>query len=187
MNKKRWLIIGAVIVLLIILGLTTETWHIVYVDGPYHGRVIDKTTGRPIVGAAVVAVWSKEVPFIAHAIITYYDAQETLTDQQGNFTIPGVWGVFLIPLTKMRDPLFTIFKPGYEAYRARKLGPSGGKGRTDVRLQLLTVRKERLENLGRIYVSSHVPEEKYSNLIRLRNIERKQLGLRPTHVRKEDP
>lgn len=164
--------------LLIVLGLTTGTWHIVYVDGPYHGRVIDKTTGRPIVGAAVVAVWSKEVPFIAHAIITYYDAQETLTDQQGNFTIPGVWGVFLIPLTKMRDPLFTIFKPGYEAYRARKLGPSGGKGRTDVRLQLLTVRKERLENLRAGHLGPYVPKERYPNLIRLKSVERANLGFK---------
>lgn len=178
MKKRKWLLIGGVIALLIVVGLTTGTWHLVYVDGPYHGRVMDKTTGRPIEGAAVVAVWWKEIPFIAQAITNYYNAQETLTDQGGNFTIPGIWGAAIIPLTKIREPLFTIFKPGYEAYRERRLAPPEKEGRTVVELRPLNTRKERLENLSAGYLGPRVPKVKYPNLSKLRSVERKNLGLK---------
>lgn len=152
--------------------------HLVYADGPYPGTVIDKETRQPIEGAAVLAVWWKRSPGIAHPIISFYDAQETLTDQGGNFTIPGILGGSPNPLTMIHEPLFTIFKPGYEAYGDWKLKPPSQEGRTVVELRRLTAREERLRNLDRIFISSHVPREKYPELLRLKKAEQANLGLR---------
>ena len=161
------------------LVLLAGCGHLVYADGPYHGRVIDQETKHPIEGAAVLAVWWKRAPGPGHPSISFYDAQETLTDQDGNFTIAGIRGGSLNPLAIIQEPLFTIFKPGYEAYGDRKLAPSGEKGRPVVELRALTTREERLRNLDRIYPGPRVPEEKYPNLIRLERLEEVNLGLRP--------
>ena len=175
------------------LVLLAGCGHLVYADGPYRGKVIDKETGQPIEGAAVVAIWRKETPMIAHPDVTFYDAQETLTDQKGNFTLPGIRGGSLNPLTKIREPLFTIFKPGYEAYGDRKLAQPAKEGQTVVELGRLETREERLRNLSNIHVRICTPElpeglrdvspycvppAKIPNLIRLRKAERINLGLR---------
>lgn len=168
-----------------VLLLLAGCGHLVYADGPYRGRVLDAETKQPIEGAAVLAVWWKRSPVIVHPVITFYDAQETLTDQSGNFTIPGIFGGSLNPLAVIEEPLFTIFKPGYEAYGDRKLPLPGKERRAVVELRHLTTREDRMRNLREVYVPSDVPEEKYRNLIKLRNIERVNLGLSPTHIRKE--
>jgi hypothetical protein len=163
--------------------------HLVYADGPYHGRVLEAETKRPIDGAAVLAVWWKRSPGLGHPIITVYDAQETLTDQDGNFTIPGIAGGSLNPLATIEEPLFTIFKPGYEAYGDRKLAAPGEERRTVVELRALTTRDERLRNLrllmhARACMSdepppaSCIPREKFPNLTRLKHVEERNLGLR---------
>jgi len=89
---------------------------LVYADEPYHGRVIDAETKQPIEGAAVVAIWRERAPGIAEAITTYHDVQETITDQQGNFTIPGILGIPTVATAKIQESEFIIFQPGYEAY-----------------------------------------------------------------------
>ena len=157
----------------------------IYADGPYHGRVIDAETKQPIEGAAVLAVWSRRAAFLAHPSITYYDAQETLSDKGGNFTIPGTSSFSLNPLSRIDEPRFTIFTPGYRAYTAvfqvsTQDTPTGlyeKDGMLVVELKQLTRKEERLENLGRISISSRVPNEKYPNLMRLRDLEEASLGL----------
>jgi hypothetical protein len=175
--RKRWRLIGAA--LLGVLIILVANGRIFYIDFPYRGKIIDKETKRPIEGAAVVAVWWMESP-APHPIITYYDAYEIVTDVEGNFTTPWVWGGSINPLPKLRPPNFTIFKPGYEAYRARRftsqINPASRWWRSVVELHHLTTRKERLRNLS-FHPGSGVPDEKIPNLIRLRNIERKHLGL----------
>ena len=170
------------------LVLLAACGHLVYADGPYQGRVIDRETKQPIEGAAVLAVWWKRAPGPGHPIISFYDAQETLTDQDGNFTIPGTRGGSLNPLATIQEPLFTIFQPGYEAYGARKLARPGSEERTTVELRRLTAREERLRNLDEISfarfclpdekTTSCIPREKAPNLVRLRAEERRSLGLR---------
>jgi PPOX class probable F420-dependent enzyme len=44
--------------------------HVIYVDGPYHGTVIDSETKQPIEGAAVLAVWWKEAPAVGHYTVS---------------------------------------------------------------------------------------------------------------------
>ena len=76
-----------ILVLFLSLGLvSTSCGHVLYSDGPYPGKIIDRETNEPIEGAAVLAVWWKETPMIAEAQRSYYDAQDTVTDREGNFT-----------------------------------------------------------------------------------------------------
>jgi hypothetical protein len=185
------LVLGCV--LLLSLGYSPS----LLADGPYHGRVIDKETKQPIEGAAVVAIWWKETAMIGHPIQSVHDAQETLTDKDGNFTIPGTSTISLNPFSRIWEPKFTIFKPGYQAY-----GAHGGwswkpisvpetialyekDDRTVAELKPLKTRDERIENQRQVSISSRVPEEKYPELIRLRNIERENLGLKPTYPPKK--
>lgn len=152
----------------------------IYADGPHHGRVIDKETKQPIEGAAVLAVWWKETPMIGHPMQSVHDVQETATDKDGNFTIPGT--STFSPISRIHEPLFTIFKPDYQAYGYNggwKLQSPGRDGRTVVELGALRTREERLENQGRVSVSDCDRNEKCPNLIRLINVERSNLGLKP--------
>jgi len=195
--KKSWL--SLLIVFLAGCG------HVLYADGPYHGKVIDKQTKQPIEGAAVVAVWMKESPFIGHYMVRYYDAQETVTDQEGNFTIPGIVGGSANPLAKIREPSFTIFKPGYVAYRNLAFKPISVSGNIEVfekdslvvfALGRLTTREERMRNLIGLNPAPRcgpqddpasslcLPDGKYPNLIRLKNVEERDLGLEPTQRQK---
>lgn len=175
---------GIVVTALCAFVLSAGCGHILYADGPYHGKLIDRETKQPIEGAAVVAVWWKEDP-APHPIITFYDAQETLTDQEGNFTVPGIIGGSINPLTKIREPLFTIFKPGHEGYDARKLAPPGETGRTIVQLRKALTREERSRSLSQAHIRVCTPElpeklrdvgpycvppEKVPNLLKLKKI-----------------
>ncbi len=163
-----------------------------YADGPYHGKVIDKETKEPIEGTAVLAVWWKRTAMIGHPMESVHDAQEVVTDSDGNFTIPGASTFSLNPFSRIDEPKFTIFKPGYKAYYGLLVPfvydvPTGlyeKDGKMIVELQELKTREERLENLGKIFVPSDVPDEKNPNLVKLRNIERANLGLKPTHLKK---
>lgn len=189
---KKAVRIGALTGLL----LSTACGHLVYADGPYRGRVLDVETKRPIEGAAVVAIWRKQTPVIAHPDVTFYEAQEAVTDQEGNFTIPGIWGGAINPLAKIRKPSFLIFKPGYEAYGERQ--PERNEQRV-VELRRLTTRAARIRNLSRATlrictpelpeglrdVSPYcVPREKIPNFINLKELEESNLGLTPRRTPK---
>ena len=157
--------------------LATAYGRIIYIDFPYRGKVIDKESKQPIGGAAVVAVWWMETFTFVQAMISFYEAHESVTDQEGNFTAPWVWGASINPLKKVRRPLFTVFKPGYEAYSERHLERPLGWSRTVVELRRLSSQKERLENLTAAYLGPLVPEKKYPMLNRLKSVERVNLGL----------
>ena len=153
--------------------------HILYADGPYYGKVIDSETKQPIEGAAVVAVWRKQSPSVGHYTVTYYDAQETVTDQAGNFTIPGISGGSFNPLAEIREPLFTIFRPAYEVYDARRLPRPDNTGISVLKLRHLLTREERQKNLVNVDVFPDVPRDKYPNFIKLKISESADLGLTP--------
>jgi len=194
MRQPILLIVGASVLVFISAGCG----HVLYADGPYHGKVIDKETKRPIEGAAVVAGWRKEAP-AAHPIITIYDAQEAVTDREGNFTVPGIVGGSVNPLAKIREPSFNIFKPGYAAYgETRESAMPRENDRILLALGVLTTREQRVRNLSDVLFFSTctprelaerleekmrvappycVPEEKIPNLLRLKKMEEYELGL----------
>ena len=132
---------------------------------------------------------------IAEAQLFYYDAQDTVTDREENFTIPGITGGSVNPLAKIKEPLFTIFKPGYEAYKARRLSSAGDDGRSVFQLGSLSAktRNEKINNMAGIVDGVCtpdrdrqfcIPEDKFIEFVRLIDIERKTLGLRPRYPRK---
>jgi len=84
-------------------------------DGPYEGRVIDVDTGQPIEGVVVLGDWSREHISPGGAVHTFYDAQETVTDKNGDFRIEGMGLKILSNVTPM-DVL--IFKAGYEYFES---------------------------------------------------------------------
>lgn len=84
---------------------------LVYYDGTYHGRVIDAQTREPIEGAVVLGVWSKGYMGAGGIAHEYYDARETVTDAQGEFSIEGMGPRVMTHLQKMD---VVIFKAGYE-------------------------------------------------------------------------
>jgi hypothetical protein len=139
-------------------------------DGPYKGKIVDAETGEPIAGAAVLAVWRKQAPGIGHPREGIFDAKEAVTDENGDFFIPGTSG--LAVGWRIQEPIFAIFKPGYEA-----LVGSWRDEWAEARLLRLKTRDERLRNLSTIFiVSGQVPERKYPHLKKLKAEERMSLG-----------
>ena len=82
-------------------------------DGDYKGRVVDEQTREPIEGVVITAVWSYLCPTPAGQISGFYDAIETLTDERGDFTVPGKGLRLFIDLDTAR---VSIFKAGYEYF-----------------------------------------------------------------------
>ena len=149
----------------------------------YYGRVIDAETKEPLEGAAVLAVYYTEKPSPGGPVSFYREAQETVTDKNGEFKIPS------ITLTTFKfvhffdpHPQFTIFKPGYGSYPRHKdvrpmFVPNGSlpaNKHVTIELPVLKTKQERKENLcGR---DLDAPLSKQKNLIILLNQERKYLG-----------
>jgi len=154
--------------------------------GPYYGKVVDAETKEPLEGAAVLAVYYTTSSGPGGSLSHYLDAQETVTDKNGEFRIPPLTvTTFRVLHGFDAHPLFTIFKPGYGAYPNHKdvkpIFPYGSlppKQYVTIELPKLKTREERLLNYGCDPLSD-VPETKYKNLFRLIQEERKTLGLEP--------
>lgn len=116
--KKNKLIILSIILLLLVLtsNIFGRGW-ICYHDGPYKGKVVDAETGEAIDGAVVLGEWPLEhYGGPAGPIITFCDAQETVTDKNGEFKVPRAFCFHIWPFTKMGEESFKVFKPGYDSY-----------------------------------------------------------------------
>lgn len=144
--------------------------------GIYRGRVVDAETGQPLPGAAVVAVWMRDVVRPVHSTTYFYAACEALTDDRGAFAIDARPVEDGAPRT-VRGPDFQVFLPGYAA--AQSGGRDPGSGRTTYRLARLPTVEERRRAL--LHVAVSVPPAKVPNLVRLINQERTSLGLEPVH------
>jgi len=151
-------------------------------DGPYEGRVIDADTGQPIEGVVVLGVWNKEYPTPGGAVHEFYDARETVTDKNGEFSIPGMGLEILSNVTPM-DVL--IFKTGYrylestwrglkvDILLSKKIKWEGNKA--IIPLKKLTMEERKTQLFGK----ENIPDEKQKLLIRELNKERIEIGLTP--------
>jgi len=118
LERRPLLVLPLAIVLFILLANIFGDGWIVYIDGPYRGKVVDAETGAPLEGVVIAGVWDVEVAAIADSTTTYCDVQEAVTDKYGRFSmIPG-WCISPWPLAHLVRPDFTIFKPGYFGHRA---------------------------------------------------------------------
>lgn len=82
--------------------------------GPFNGKIVEADTKEPIEGVVVLVEWHKK-QLLADASI-YLDAQETVTEKDGKFYLPGIW--IFNPFHRYTVySIITIFKSGYEAER----------------------------------------------------------------------
>lgn len=116
--------------------------------GPFRGQVIDAETGRPIAGAHVAVLWIREPPSL-HYAQWFYDAEETVTDNEGRFEIPRETRLLT---AWVRGPDIHLFAPGY-LVQAPEVTPADGRTYVDptvVRMRPLKTREEqcKYEPLG---------------------------------------
>jgi hypothetical protein len=146
--------------------------------GPFGGQLIDVETGKPIAGAAVLVVWWEAILSpVGHPTERFYDAREALTDAEGRFEIPRL----SVPLWKLGIQAGQVlyFAPGYEPH-GKIVSPPDGQpfvAPTVVQMRRLKTREELLQK-SRGYPSA-IPAERMREFLRLINIERTMLGLKP--------
>lgn len=95
----------------------------------FSGKVIDIETKEPIEGAAVLAVYYKETYTIAGSNSWVIDAQETLTDGNGEFEIPFRMRWFRLYRGSTEGRLI-IFKPEYGVFPDHKLSNAIGENKS---------------------------------------------------------
>lgn len=130
--KKSILIIACILIFL------PSCIYAVRYEGDYRGKVIDADTNEPIEGVVVLGVWYKEYTGAPGAIHKFYDARETVTDKNGEFSIPGM-GLMIISNVIAR---FSIFKAGY-FYNDYTSWETFSKGNVIIRLKKLTMEQWR--------------------------------------------
>ena len=155
--------------------------------GAFYGKVVDMETNEPLEGAAVLAVYYTESYGPAGAHTHYLDAQETVTDKNGEFKImPLTVKTFRVLHSFNPNVYFTIFKPGYGCYPWHKnvkpiFVPNGTLPVNQyviIELPKLKTVSEKLANTM-IPLSSKIPVEKYMKLNELINQEITNLGRSP--------
>ena len=81
------------------------------------GRIVDKETGQPVVGAVVSATWGMNdaAKWEGGSHTCCYRVASTLTDAEGRFELPGRVEIFRpMPLTWLeRNPDLTWIHPAY--------------------------------------------------------------------------
>jgi len=160
--------------------------------GEYYGRVVDGETKEPLEGAAVLAVYKTQKPSPGGPVSFYLDAQETVTDKNGEFKIPSLTVTTFRMLHRFdAHPQFTIFKPEYGWYPWHKdvkpmFVPNGSlpaKTYVTIELPKLKTKEESIRNTDHHPLG--VPDGKMRKLIELNNIERTSLGFDPSHIQEK--
>jgi len=171
---------------LICLLLSTTTGC--YAHGPWRGKVIDAETKQPIEGAAVVAVWEKNLRGPAGMDTRFLDARETLTDKEGKFEIPSFRALDIFFVREITGPKFTIFKPGYGSYPSYVANAKDFKTSYEtifeakediIELPVFRTKEDRLKAVNEAVPFSDVPRYKVKKLMTLINSEMVYLGLPP--------
>ncbi len=155
--------------------------HAVRYDGPYSGKVIDADTKEPIEGVVVLGVWYTAQFSPAGATHNFYDAKETVTDKNGEFSILGM-GLRVLSTLELREVV--IFKTGYEHLAIgpwvslkkdillrKRIQWEGNKAIIPLKKWTL---EERRNRFGSYYVN--IPEEKQRLLLQEIEKENREIG-----------
>lgn len=184
MSRKRRFTLILVLMLLLLsgVGMAKAGWML-YTGGPYRGQVLDAETRQPLKGAVAFFEWKHKVyggPGGPKS--RFLKAVEVLTDKEGRFYVPWFVGTSLNPFSLVLEPTWFVYYPGYKSEQVVVTPPTGVmlKDSTVILKQRLLGREERLQTLD--LVPGGVPDEAMPNLIRLLNIERANLGLKPVHT-----
>lgn len=186
-----------IFVILSILFMTSPAYAggwLIYYDTSYTGKVVDAETNQPIEEVAVLGVWYlQRFGGAGGPLAKFFDAKETVTDKNGEFTVPGVIGFHWWPFTKMYRPRFIIYKPGYDSYPPYDLMRPGITGMEQqgflehkgniVKLPRVKNKQERMKALVSVSICGDVPDniciprKKASKTISIIEAEAKELGL----------
>jgi hypothetical protein len=157
----------------------------------YHGQVVDEETGVLLAGTVVAVIWGNSSYLgLEPGVREFLNAQETVTDSDGNFTLPVSAGLNRQLFTLVSDPWIVMYQPGYEPLMEKHFKRQGFetndalvvalKGGVTVKLRKL--RKEEI----RKYVDTtgvvwpiDTPIERIPNLMRAINMQRKVAGFPP--------
>ena len=118
-RSPGWLQVWMIPVIILLLLLLIPLWMYMgpTYEGDYRGRVVDAETGEPIEGVVVAGIWYKEIVDLAGGHRVYKDAKETLTDENGEFTIAGK-----IIKPRNLEMNMMIYKSGYTHINEQSLG-----------------------------------------------------------------
>ena len=149
-------------------------------DGPYKGKIIDADTGEPIEGVVVLGVWNREIITPGGATHNFYDAQETVSDKKGEFTIRGLGVLVLSKITPM-DVL--IFKSGYTewgytSWKELKRTVRTEDDRAIIRLKKLTIEERNLKG-GPPDPPGEAPFEKVRSMLKEIDRDDRKRGVPP--------
>lgn len=172
------------IILTLSLFLPSCVYAVRY-DGEYSGRVIDTDTGEPIEGVVVLGVWYTEYYGAGGAVHKFYDAKETVTDKNGDFSISGQGIEVMSNVTPMD---VVIFRAGYEnigkgpwssfkndKLLKEKIKCEGRKAVIPLKKWTMEERRNRWRNIyGSPYVN--VPDEKQQLLLKEIEKEKSEIG-----------
>jgi hypothetical protein len=96
---------------------------------PYKGKVVDADTKEPIQDAVVLAIYYMTTTSIAGSNSYPYDAQEILTNQNGEFNIPAK-RVWFDNLHGWPPGSLVIFKSGYGLFPDHKRSEAVGENKS---------------------------------------------------------
>ncbi len=114
-DKRIRTVVILFILLIISLVSNRSIYWLVYWDGPYHGRIIDKETDNPIEGVAVAGIWNFEY-FHINSGLGFADAKETTTGKSGEFRLPLTFVFSLYPAAVLQEMDLLVYKPGYDSH-----------------------------------------------------------------------
>lgn len=166
------------LMLFLFLLTTAPGWAYLFrYDGPYKGKIIDADTGNPVEGVVILGVWNHETPTAAGAVTSFYDAQETVTDKNGEFVIKGL-GLKIMSDVIPMDVM--IFKAGYEHIGITPWVSFTywDKVKWEGKKAIIPLKKLTVEERRKMHPDKElIPDNKQRLLIKELNKEYKELGI----------
>ncbi|MBU0967078.1 MAG: hypothetical protein KKA54_11945 [Proteobacteria bacterium] len=109
--------------------------------------MIDKETGQPIAGAVLTMRVYTTTPTAGGPFASFAYAAETITNEDGEFSVPAHRLKKLSPWTRWHNEDILIFKPGYACYPGKDSEPDLFPSRTLPANQFVTIKLPKLKNL----------------------------------------
>ncbi len=78
------------------------------------GKVVDKDTGEPVEGVAIIRSWYETIALPPHGYSNLLAVKETLTDKNGRFMIPAEFYIPVPIFRQVEERSTLIYKPGYK-------------------------------------------------------------------------
>jgi len=159
--------------------------RIVFIEDGFKGKVIDTETLEPIEGAVVVALYRVSVYGFIKSDSHTTDIRETLTDSNGEFTIPRNIFFYLWPLSSGDKTRFIIFKPGYGAYPGHDTFLIYAVKETSLRRIGTKITKKKLSNKEETMPENNITNKNENKLYRKNSSSRLRKGSMATEDSRE--